>query len=213
VQLEGRVVRLELLNHRHAEGLAEASAIDPTLYRWSPVPQGKTEAEKYIQTALSWQKADTAVPFAIIRRANSEVIGSTRFWNIERWAWPAPHERHGREVPDACEIGYTWLKHDAVRTAVNTECKLLMLTHAFERWQVLRVCFHADVRNDRSRAALERLGAKFEGILRSHRMAVDFRARDSARYSIVKDEWPLVKDRIVGFLREYREARNTPWAL
>jgi RimJ/RimL family protein N-acetyltransferase len=79
---------------------------------------------------------------------------------------------------------------------VNTEAKLLMLTHAFETWRVVRVCLHTDVRNERSRAAMERMGGKFEGILRSHRMAADFIPRDSARYSIVAAEWPDVKDRL-----------------
>ena len=90
----------------------------------------------------------------------------------------ASHPRHGRANPDVCEIGYTWLTRSAIRTAANTEAKLLMLTHAFETWQVLRVCLHTDARNQRSRAAIERIGAKFEGILRAHRMAADFTPRD-----------------------------------
>jgi RimJ/RimL family protein N-acetyltransferase len=141
------------------------------------------------------------VPFAIIRLDGGMVIGSTRFWNIERWAWPQGHPRHGRQFPDACEIGYTWFTRSAIRTAANTEGKLLMLTHAFETWQVLRVCFHTDSRNQRSSAALERIGAKFEGILRAHRMALDFIPRDSARYSIVATEWPGVKQRLTQRLR------------
>jgi RimJ/RimL family protein N-acetyltransferase len=94
------------------------------------------------------------VPFAIVRADSGAVIGSKRFLDIERWSWPAGHPRHGRSAPDACEIGYTWLTRHAVRTAANIEAKLLMLTHAFEAWQVLRVCFHTDVRNARSRAVL-----------------------------------------------------------
>jgi RimJ/RimL family protein N-acetyltransferase len=121
------------------------------------------------------------------------VLGSTRFWNLERWSWPQGHPRHGRHFPDACEIGYTWLTRSAIRTASNTEAKLLMLTYAFETWRVLRVCFHTDARNQRSRAALERIGGKFEGILRAHRMAADYTARDSVRYSIIEAEWPAVK--------------------
>jgi RimJ/RimL family protein N-acetyltransferase len=96
-------------------------------------------------------------------------------------------------VPDACEIGYTWLTRSAIRTAANTEAKLLMLSHAFESWQVVRVCFHTDARNARSRAALERIGGQFEGLLRAHRLAADLTARNSARYSIVAAEWPAVK--------------------
>ncbi len=137
------------------------------------------------------------MPFAIVRSDDGVVIGSTRFFNLERWAWPAGHPSHGRGVPDACEIGYTWLAHSALRTAANTEAKLLMLTHAFETWEVLRVCLHTDVRNLRSRAAIERIGGRFEGILRAHRMAADFIPRDSARYSIIAEEWPVVNQRLV----------------
>ncbi|HKV78849.1 MAG TPA: GNAT family protein [Candidatus Sulfotelmatobacter sp.] len=198
--LQGKHIRLESLGDQHIDGLVAAAAADPSLYRWSPVPQGKDEATRYIDTALSWRDAGTAVPFAIIRLPDETVIGSTRLWNIERWAWPIGHPSHGRDVPDACEIGYTWLARSAVRTAANTEAKLLMLSHAFEVWHVLRVCFHTDARNQRSRAALERIGAQYEGILRSHRMAADFIPRDSVRYSIVGAEWPTVKQRLISHM-------------
>lgn len=198
--LEGKHVRLEPLEHRHVDGLVAASAADPSLYRWSPVPQGKAEATTYVDTALAWRDAATAVPFAIVRAQDDVVVGSTRFWNIERWAWPKGHPSHGRGVPDACEIGYTWLAKSAIRTAANTEVKLLMLRHAFEVWQALRVCFHTDSRNQRSRAALERIGGQCEGILRAHRMAADFIPRDSVRYSIVAAEWPAVKERLIPFV-------------
>jgi RimJ/RimL family protein N-acetyltransferase len=194
--LSGRHVRLEPLAHHHVDGLVSASATDPALYQWSPVPQGKAEAVRYIETALAGRDAGTAVPFAIVRLEDGVVLGSTRFWNIERWAWPSGHPTHGRATPDACEIGYTWLARDAIRTPVNTESKLLMLTYAFETWKVLRVCFHTDVRNQRSRAALERIGGQFEGTLRAHRMAADFIPRDSARYSILAAEWPSVKEKL-----------------
>ncbi len=209
--LLGKHIRLEPLDHRHIEGLAAAAAADRSLYQWSPVPQGKAEATTYVNTALAWRDAGTAVPFAIVTLNDGVIIGSTRFWNIERWAWPQGNVRYNRQspllakdarngapqpLPDACEIGYTWLGRSAIRTAANTEAKLLMLTHAFENWQVLRVCFHTDARNQRSRAALERIGAKFEGILRAHRMAADYIPRDSMRYSIVEAEWPDVKERL-----------------
>jgi N-acetyltransferase len=194
--LPGRHVRLEPLDYRHVDGLVAAAAADPSLYQWSPVPQGEVEATSYVATALAWREAGNAVPFAIIRVDDGVVIGSTRFWNLERWSWPQGHARHGREVPDACEIGYTWLTRSAIRTAANTEAKLLMLTHAFEAWQALRVCFHADARNKRSCAALERIGGKSEGILRAHRMAVDYTPRDSVRFSIVAAEWPAVKQKL-----------------
>jgi len=194
--LEGKHVRLEPLDHRHAAGLAAASAGDAELYRWSPVPQGEAEAAQYVETALRWKAADFALAFAIVRANDHVVIGSTRFFAIERWPWPEGHALHNRSTPDGCEIGYTWLARSAIRTAANTEGKLLMLTHAFETWRVHRVCFHTDVRNTRSRAALERIGGKFEGILRAHRMAADYIARDSARFSIVAAEWPDVKQKL-----------------
>ena len=195
VALAGRHVRLDPLEHHHVDGLAAASAADSSLYQWSAVPQGKAEVVSYVDTAEAWRDAGTAVPFAIVRVDDGVVVGSTRFFDIERWAWPQGHPRHGCIV-DACEIGYTWLARSAIRTAANTEAKLLMLTHAFETWQLLRVCLHTDVRNQRSRTAIERIGGKFEGILRSHRMAADHTARDSARYSIVAAEWPEVKQRL-----------------
>lgn len=198
--LSGQHVRLEPLDHRHVDGLVAAATIDTSLYQWSPVPQNKADAVRYIDTALAWRDAGTAVPFATVRIEDGVVIGSTRFFDMERWAWPAGHARHGRDVADACEIGYTWLTRSAIRTAANTEAKLLMLMHAFESWQMLRVCLHTDARNQRSRAAIERIGGRVEGILRSHRMAADFTARDSARFSIVAAEWPEVKLRLSGML-------------
>ena len=194
--LSGTHVRLEPLDHRHVDGLAAAAAVDRSLYQWSPIPQGKVEAASYVDTAIAWRDAGTAVPFAIVRVEDGSIIGSTRFFNLERWAWPQGHARYGRETPDACEVGYSWLTRSAIRTAANTEAKLLMLAYAFETWQMLRVCFHTDARNQRSRAALERIGAKFEGILRAHRMAADFIARDSVRFSIVAAEWPDVKQKL-----------------
>jgi RimJ/RimL family protein N-acetyltransferase len=198
--LEGKCVRLEPLEHRHINGLVAATGNDGLLYQWSPVPRGMADTTTYVETALAWRDAGSAVPFAIVRTGDEIVIGSTRFWNLERWSWPTGHPSHGRGVPDACEIGYTWLARSAIRTAANTEAKLLMLTHAFEIWKVLRVCFHTDARNQRSRAALERIGGQFEGILRAHRMAADYIPRDSVRYSIMAAEWPAVKKRLAQLL-------------
>ena len=198
--LQGQIIRLEPLGLGHVEGLAAAAGGERDLYRWSPVPRGKNEVRQYIEIALAWQEAGTAVPFAIARCNDGAVIGATRFWNVEHWAWPPGHPLHGRGVPDACEIGYTWLASSAIRTGANTEAKLLMLRHAFEVWRVVRVCFHTDARNQRSRAALERIGGKCEGILRAHRMAADFIPRDSVRYSIIASEWGEVKDRLIRLL-------------
>jgi len=198
--LQGRAVRLEPLALSHTDALVAAAAADLSIYRWSPVPKTRAEAASYIETALAWAEAGRALPFAIVRMPDGEVIGSTRFFDIERWAWPAGHPMHGRVDPDVCEIGYTWLTRSGLRTAANTEAKLLMLTHAFEVWRVHRVCLHTDVRNERSRAAIERIGGQFEGVLRAHRMAADFIPRDSARYSIVAAEWTVVKHRLLQLL-------------
>ena len=201
--LQGRHIRLEPLERHHIPSLvAAAQGADPELYRWSPVPQSLEQATRYVETALSWREAGIVLPFATVRLSDGVVIGSSRFFDLERWQWPAGHPQHGRATPDACEIGYTWLSRFAIRTPANTEAKYLMLEYAFESWKVFRVCLHTDVRNRRSRAAIERIGGKFEGILRAHRMAADFIARDSARYSIVADEWPEVKQRLQEMLAD-----------
>jgi RimJ/RimL family protein N-acetyltransferase len=176
---------------------------DPQLYRWTHVPACKSEVARYIDTALAWREAGTAVTFATVRAADGIVLGSTRFFQLEHWAWPQEHARHANAAPDACEIGHTWLTAAAVRTAANTEAKLLMLRFAFEAWHVLRVCFHTDARNERSRNALTRLGAQFEGVLRSHRLAADFTPRNSARFSIIETQWPTVRTRLQAMLGRY----------
>jgi RimJ/RimL family protein N-acetyltransferase len=191
ITLTGNTVRLEPLNHRHIPALVTAANADRSLYQWSTVPATEEAFKDYVDAAMS------SVAFATVRRSDDTIIGSTRFFEIERWAWPPDHPRSRRQTPDACEIGWTWLTRDAIRTAANTEAKLLMLTHAFETWGVLRVCLHTDARNERSRKAIERIGGHFEGLLRSHRIAADATARDSARYSILIDEWPSAKQRLL----------------
>jgi RimJ/RimL family protein N-acetyltransferase len=209
-ELDGRHVRLEPLQARHAAGLAEAAAEDPALYRLSPVPQGEAAALAYIETAAARRDAGAAVPFAVRRVADGAVIGSTRFWDLVQWPWPPGHPRSGLDAPDVCEIGYTWLARSAIRTAANTEMKRLMLGHAFEVWAVESVCLHTDARNERSRRAMERIGAQFEGVLRAHRLAIDCLPRDSARYSVTAPEWPGVKRRLDQMLaaREEVAARS-----
>ena len=198
VTLTGKFVRLEPLGQQHCAGLAAAAALDPSIYQWTVVPQGTDATAQYIETAVGLQDDGVAMPFATVRIADGVVIGCSRFFDIEQWPWPQGHPRHGRVNPDVCEIGYTWLARPAIRTVANTEAKLLMLTHAFEEWQVVRVCLHTDARNEGSRAAMERIGCQFEGILRAHRIAADFIPRDSARYSIVASNWPDVKQRLLG---------------
>jgi N-acetyltransferase len=200
VVLEGRYVRLEPLQPSHAEGLVAAAKDEPQLYKWTQVPRTSAEASAYIATALAWRDAGTALPFATIRLEDGAVVGSTRFFNLEYWAWPPRHARQGKGLPDVLEIGYTWLARSAIRTSVNTEAKSLMLVHAFEAWKVLRVCFHTDLRNLRSQAAIARIGGIREGVLRAHRLAADATPRDSARYSIIAKEWPGVKERLTRML-------------
>ncbi|HEY1807409.1 MAG TPA: GNAT family protein [Acidobacteriaceae bacterium] len=192
-ELRGKHILLEPLETAHAPELAAAAAMDPSLYQWSHVPQGAKAMARYVDTALSARDEGKAWPFATRSVPSGTLLGSTRYFDLEWWPWPEGHERHDRWAPDACEIGYTWLTRDAIRTAANTEAKLLMLTYAFQVWGVHRVVLHTDERNDRSRAAIERIGGRFEGILRAHRMASDLIPRNSARFSLVAAEWPEVR--------------------
>ena len=129
-------------------------------------------------------------------------MGSTRFGNIEFWAWPPGNPRQrGTHLPDVVEIGWTWLSRPTQRTGINTEAKLLMLAHAFEVWRVHRVSLMTDARNQRSRDAIARLGASFDGVLRAARVAADGGIRDTAAYSILDAEWPRVKAALLARIR------------
>jgi len=198
VVLHGQVVRLEPLEEAHGEALALASGEDPTLYQWSQVPIGVDAAQRFVDEALAGQAEGHMLPFVIVGLNDARVLGSTRLLRIEHWQWPPGNRYYGRTTPDVCEIGHTWLARSAVRTGVNTDAKRLLLTHAFETWNTHRVCLRTDVRNERSRAAIERLGARLDGVVRGERAAVDGTVRDSALYSIVASEWPAVKQRLEG---------------
>ncbi|HEX4300747.1 MAG TPA: GNAT family protein [Gammaproteobacteria bacterium] len=204
--LSGSHVRLEPLERHHVDALMDVTAGDASLYQWTIVPRGRAETERYVDAALAMRDAGTAVPYATVRQSDGAVIGCTRFFDLLRWDWPSGHERHGRPAPDVGEIGYTWLKADAIRTAANTEAKFLMLAQAFERWKMLRICLMTHAGNKRSQAAIERIGGKFEGVIRANKLAPDNTPRDSARYSIVAPEWPEVKQRLQGFLNRDRSA-------
>ena len=203
--LTGTLIRLEPLRLDHVEALAAASAADPSLcdssiYQWTVVPQGLEETASYVGTALDWRDAGTAIPFIVIRNRDNAVIGTTRYWNIERWLWLSGHERRGNPHPDVAEIGYTWYARAAIRTGANIEAKFLMLQHAFEVWKALRICLHTDSRNLRSQASMERIGFKREGILRAHKLATDSIPRDSVRFSMIAAEWPEAKQSLIARL-------------
>ena len=198
--LVGKVIRLEPLQYQHAAGLAAAAADGADLYRWSAVPQDEAQVRSYLETAIAVRDRGTAVPFAVVRTADDTVIGSTRFWDLTWWRWPDGRDRAG---PDTCEIGYTWLSPAAIRTGANTEMKRLMLTHAFEVWQVASVALHTDARNQRSRDAMARIGLRYEGVLRAHRLGTDGQPRDSARFSVTAADWPAVRQHLDELDRRY----------
>jgi RimJ/RimL family protein N-acetyltransferase len=189
VVLAGRHVRLEPLAPSHATGLAAAGAGDRSTFVLTTVPDDETSAAAYIAALLADADAGSALPFATVL-PDGEVVGATRFLDLQYW--PVGDGRGG-DAPVVAEIGGTWLAPKAQRSAVNTEAKLLLLTHAFETWRVRRVSLKTDARNSRSRAAIERLGARFDGVLRAHMPAVDGGLRDSAFYSILDSEWPSVR--------------------
>jgi N-acetyltransferase len=197
VVLEGRFVRLEPLTAEHAPALLAAASGPRDTYGLTWVPGRLAEAAAYIDAALGEQTARRSLPFATVDRPAGRVVGSTRFLNIEYWNWPEGNAcQRGVERPDVVEIGATWLAAEAQRTPINTEAKLLMLAHAFDRWRVHRVSLMTDARNERSRNAIMRLGARFDGVLRAARPASDGTIRDTAAFSILDSEWPAIRAKL-----------------
>ena len=181
--LSGRHVRLEPLTPAHIEPMF-AAASDPELWRWTLTQIASIkDMREYVQAALDAQHAGTALPFATHDASTGEVIGSTRFGNID-----VPN-RH-------VEIGWTWLRRDRQRTACNTEAKYLMLRHAFDELGCIRVELKTDALNQQSRAAIVRIGAVEEGIFRSHMLTASGRRRDSVYYSILDHEWAAVRRKL-----------------
>jgi N-acetyltransferase len=192
-------VCLEPLASEQIPALLAAVAEDPALYRFSTVPQGDAAMRAWVDQALGDRDARRAVPFSIYSRRHRRIVGSTRFYELQWWHPPAD-DPASELAPDACLIGYSWLSARARGTGCNTEAKLLMLTHAFEAWQVDRVGFRIDARNEGSRASVQRLGAAFEGVRRAERLGADGAVRDSAYYSILAAEWPAAKERLIARL-------------
>ena len=188
IVLAGRTVRLEPLQHRHAAGIFAASR-DPEIWRWMLVEQFKTEAGagQWIEAAIKAQSAGAEVAWATTRASDGRVVGSTRFLDIRR-----PNR--------GLEIGWTWIDPQFQRTAVNTEAKLLMLRHAFEELGAVRVQLKTDERNARSRAAITRLGATFEGILRKYQARFDGYVRNTAMFSLTAEEWPAARAKLEAML-------------
>ncbi|MDX2762410.1 GNAT family N-acetyltransferase [Streptomyces europaeiscabiei] len=184
--LEGTRVRLEPLDHRHAADLAVAAEEDRGSYRFTWVPRA-TEVEAYVDAQLTRAADGQLVPYAQIDRGSGRAVGATGF--LDPRLWPT-----GSGGLCAIEVGYTWLAASAQGTGLNTEAKYLLFRHAFERWDVARVDLKTDARNGRSRAAIEGVGARFEGVLRnwsrSWAPGEDSRLRDSAIFSITATEWP-----------------------
>jgi N-acetyltransferase len=183
--LEGDVVRLEPLAARHLDDLWAASS-DREVWRWLSItqPASRDELRAWIEEAV----AGPDLPFATVLRASGAAVGSTRYLTLR------PEHR-------SVEIGWTWLARAAWGTGANVEAKLLMLSHAFEAWGCRRVELKTDALNERSRRAIEALGASFEGIHRKHMLVRGGENRDSAWYSVVDDEWPEVRARLEARLR------------
>lgn len=188
VSLLGKVVRLEPLSEAHLTDLAHIG-LDDDIWRYMSYGFKRTEGEirAWVQAALDKQGSGTDLLFAVIDRSSARAIGATRYLDIR------PNDL-------GLEIGGTWYGKEFQRTAVNTECKYLLLWHAFEVLGCVRVQFKSDLRNVRSQRAIERIGALKEGILRDHLVTGDGYLRSSVYYSILRAEWPSVKTRLQAML-------------
>lgn len=188
ITLEGAHVRLAPIAPEHADGLWVA-AQDETIWRWMLTRiTSRAEADRYVAQALERQTKGDQLPFVTIAKASGEIVGSTRFDEI------TPEHRR-------VEIGWTWINPRWQRTAINTEAKYLMLRHAFEVWQCLRVQLKTDLLNEKSQRAIARLGAQREGVLRSHYLMPDGRRRDTVYFSLIDSEWATAKAHLETLLR------------
>lgn len=191
--LTGQFVQLEPLTVEHVNEIAAAVGEDRSAYAWAPVPRDYNDAAATVATRLQQGDSGLWVPFVQRRLADGAVVGMTNFLSIERWNGPDAN-------PTSVEIGGTWLNPSAQRSPINSEAKLLLLTHAFEVWHVVRVQIKTDARNQRSRDAIARLGAEFEGVLRNFQPGNGDRGegapRNTAMFSVIADEWPTVRHRL-----------------
>ena len=182
----------------HAAALLEAATESRETYAFTHVPSTQEEMRQYVDSALEDHRAEVAVPFVIRDDRADRIVGSSRYLDLECWTW-SPTWPFGGSTPcdgappTVVEIGSTWLAPSAQGTRVNAAAKLLLLSQAFDTWKVLRVTLKTDARNARSRAAIERIGATFEGVRRAQSPAVDGTVRDTAYFSIVSEEWPAVQ--------------------
>ena len=198
--LRGRFVQLEPLATSHIPGLVAAAAEDRSSFTFSEVPDGVAEVRNYVEKNIELARSGRQVPFTVRQLKTDRIVGATRFMDLEVFEWPPPWPPgvtrgpapSDDNPPSVVEVGGTWYAASAQRTVVNTECKLLLLSYAFDTWGVLRVSLKTDARNERSRTAILRIGARLEGIRRVHAPAVDGGVRDTAYYSIVASEWPEV---------------------
>ena len=194
--LAGSRVRLEPLTVDHVDGLAAASGENRATYDWTTVPDGPGAMRGYVDHLLTLRDAGEWLPFVQVSVADGRPVGMTNYLAL-RYA--------GAPVPYAVEIGGTWLAASAQRTGINVEAKLLLLTYAFEEWRVGRVDLKTDARNQRSRDAIEAIGATFEAVLRnwqpSHAKGEGGLLRDTAMFSIVASEWPDVQAKLAARLR------------
>lgn len=187
VALTGSFVRLEPLRPRHAGGLLHAGE-DPEIWQWlSRRLLDRESVDRFIADAMEAESRGNEYAFAVIRLADERVVGSTRFMDIQR-------------AHRGVEIGWTWYAKDVWGTVVNPEAKYLLLEHAFERWGAIRVALKTDGKNVRSQGAIRKLGAQYEGVLRSHRIRPDGSVRDTVMYSILSSEWPAVKKNLLARL-------------
>lgn len=201
VVLEGVHVLLEPLGTQHRDSMMKAVSEPRDSFALTWVPEAtESSIEAYLGEAERQHADGLGLTFATVRKSDGVLVGSTRFMNAEYWSKPGA-QPDSPQPPDALEIGSTWLAASAQRTGVNTEAKILMLDHAFNTLGVARVTFKTDARNQRSRANIERVGATFEGILRSHMPASDGGIRDSAMYSMLASEWLGARSRLVARLR------------